>query len=319
MLPLVAHRRLGELEHARPEPPGGAQLGDGRELLVGGGVAELHQASGVVDGHAGLAEGAQVRRTGGHGPGELLDVGRAAVVDGSRVDDEGADAALARPVRDLGSRVGGREAEVGAGVQLAALGVRQEAVDVAAVEDDGSEVEQHAVEEGRPVLPAAHPETGDAALEVDARLLVGELRVGAVDVRPDVPVALPGRTTGGLQAVEEPGRTQRGDGDAVEGGPGQLLPDQVVAVVLGEPARLAQHGRGLPLPVRDRPPVVGTREVERALLGLELTGLVQAALDGPLIGHGANLRRGARRQPPSVTFFNRAAGGDRRQPGAAGP
>ena len=35
-----------------PEPAGGAELGDGRELLVGGGVAELDQPGGLVDARA---------------------------------------------------------------------------------------------------------------------------------------------------------------------------------------------------------------------------------------------------------------------------
>ena len=43
VLPLLAGLGLAQLEHARPEPACGAELGDGRELLVGGGVPELDQ------------------------------------------------------------------------------------------------------------------------------------------------------------------------------------------------------------------------------------------------------------------------------------
>ena len=81
------------------------------------------------------------------------------------------------------------------------------------------------------------------------------------------------------------GRAERGDRDAVERGAGQLLPDQRVGVVVGQPARpcaaprrprASQSARPWPCPR-------GTRG-ERALLGLQLGGLVQPALDGR-VGH----------------------------------
>ena len=39
-----------ELGDAGPDPPGGAQLGDGRELVGGDGAAELQRREGVLDG-----------------------------------------------------------------------------------------------------------------------------------------------------------------------------------------------------------------------------------------------------------------------------
>ena len=45
----VVRRGAAELEHPRPQPAYGAQLGDRRELLVGGGEPELDQRGGLVD------------------------------------------------------------------------------------------------------------------------------------------------------------------------------------------------------------------------------------------------------------------------------
>ena len=70
------------------------------------------------------------------------------------------------------------------------------------------------------------------------------------------------------------------DVDAVERGAGQLVPDQRVVVLVAHPAGLAEHGRGGLLPVGAGVLVLGLGQVERALLGLELGGLVQAAFDG---------------------------------------
>ena len=155
------------------------------------------------------------------------------------------------------------------------------------LQHDRREVEEHAVEQGGPVgvLVGLEPQRGDAALEVGEQRLVVGLRVGDRQVGADVPVPRAGRPARGDQPVEQVRRAQRGDADAVERGAGQLLPDQLVGVVLAQPARLAQHRRGRRLPLRAVVPVLRRGEVEGALLGLELLGLGQAALDGPVIGH----------------------------------
>ena len=62
----------------------------------------------------------------------------------------------------------------------------------------------------------------------------------------------------------------------------QLLPDQVVGVVLPEPTGLAQDRGGRRLPRGAVVVVRGVGQRERALVGLELGGLGQPALDGLL-------------------------------------
>ena len=63
-------RGARELQHPGPEPTGGAELGDGEELLVGDGVAELQQRRCLVDGEPEVAASArsQERRTGRQRP-----------------------------------------------------------------------------------------------------------------------------------------------------------------------------------------------------------------------------------------------------------
>ena len=55
----------------------------------------------------------------------------------------------------------------------------------------------------------------------------------------------------GLPVLEQVGRAERGDLDAVERGPGELLPHQRVGVVVAQPLGLAQHRGRRGLPVRD--------------------------------------------------------------------
>ena len=86
-------------------------------------------------------------------------------------------------------------------------------------------------------------------------------------------------------AVDEVRRTERGDADAVESRPRELVPDLRVGVVVGEPAGLAEHGGGRCLPLGAVVAVLGRGQVEAALVRLELLGLGQAALDGLLLGH----------------------------------
>ena len=102
--PSAAVRRgAAELEHPRPEAAYGAQLGDGRELLVGGGEPELDQRRGLVDVDPGGGERAQVVRADRQRVAELLHVGGAEVVHGGPVDDQ-------RPAAEPPRRARGRRA-----------------------------------------------------------------------------------------------------------------------------------------------------------------------------------------------------------------
>ena len=82
--------------------------------------------------------------------------------------------------------------------------------------------------------------------------------------------------------------------DPVEGRAGERGPHGVVRVALAEPAGLAQHPGGGLLPVGPGRGRTGQRERERALVGLELGGLRQAALQGILRGHDSHSRSGRR-------------------------
>ena len=108
----------------------------------------------------------------------------------------------------------------------------------------------------QPVPGRLEPQRGDAALEVGEQRLVGRLGVGHDQVGADVPrparvgrplVVSPSRSSGVPSGVMPMPSSVR---------PGQPVPDQLVGVLVGEPARLAQHGggRGLPLcfPARSR-------------------------------------------------------------------
>ena len=111
--------------------------------------------------------------------------------------------------------------------------------------------------------------------------------VAAVDVRPDVPVALPGRPAAGLEPVEERPAVPSGV-TAMPSSVVRVSFDQTRSsgVVLAQPARLAEHRGRLALPVGRRPRVLRGRQVERALRRLQLLGLVQPTLDS----HAANDR-----------------------------
>ncbi len=139
------------------------------------------------------------------------------------------------------------------------------------------DVEQHLVEQRRQVGLGVDPQRGGTGSEVGQRLLV----VGTPGhPGPDVPAAHAGRPTGGHEVVEQVRGPERRDGEAVERGARQPLPDEVVRVVVAEPSRLAEHRRGGCFPVGTGVVVGGVGEGEVTLLGLELGGLVQPALDG---------------------------------------
>ena len=172
-------------------------------------------------------------------------------MDGGRIDDEGQHAGAAGERCGLGRGLVGGDAEVGAGMQLDVLGVREEGPCrtqrvVGRVQDDGCQVEEDTVEQRGEVGvgPHAQPEGRDTALEVGHRLLMGGLGVDDAEVRPDVPVAGTGRAVADVDTVQQVGRAERGDADAVEGRPGQLLPDESVVVLVGQPPSLAEHGGG---------------------------------------------------------------------------
>ena len=109
VLALLVGVGLAQLEHARPQPARGPQLGDGRELLVGGGVPELDQAGRVVAAAMPPSVSiAEVRRAGGHRVAELLGVGRTQVVHRRGVDDDRQRAGVARQLGNLARSVGER-------------------------------------------------------------------------------------------------------------------------------------------------------------------------------------------------------------------
>ena len=119
----------------------------------------------------------------------------------------------------------------------------------------------------------AQPQGGDAAVEVDERLLVGRLR----RPRPSTYARMsqsPGRVGRPLvsRSSSRSGGAERGDADAVERRPGELLPDQVVGVVVGQPAGLAQHRGGLALPVGRRPPSSGAARSSEPCSGSSSSG-----------------------------------------------
>ena len=315
-LAAVVGRGRAELGDPGPEPAGRTELRDRRELLVGRGVPELQETERLVEREAGPGERAQVRRPRGQAVAELLAVGRAEVVDRGGVDDDPEGAGLAGELGDADQRSvpAGRacrdhtphQCREGVGAEVGPLG-RGHAAGAeqrderlrggdrvgGRVEHDRGEVEQHVVEQcgeivGSDAGTELDPQGGGPVLEVDQRGLVAVLGAEAAQVAADVPVTGPGRPAGGAQVVQQRGRAERGDADAVEGGAGELAPHQVVGVVLAHPPGLAEHrGRGL-LPVAGpEPVVVGTGQLERTLLGLELRRLREPTMD---VSHGANDR-----------------------------
>ena len=328
VLTLLHGLRPAQLEHPCPQATGRAQLGDGEELVVGRGIAELEDAHGVVEVDPVVDHPAQVVDAGGQGPAELLGLGGTDVVSGRPVGDQaqGADPqggagdrhGVPRPALGLvlepapaqraAQRVG---SQVGAGSrhdpptldQLLELEGRLDAVDVAREEDDRGEVEQHPgerlvelvdVHQGRQL----HPEGGHAALEVGQRVGVGQgelapVLAAQVEEGPHVPRSRPARAAAGSKAVEQGGRAEGRDVDPVVRREGQPVPGLRIRLVGTEPPALAQHpGRRL-LPVLAGRRRTVEHQRERALLGLERVGLGQAALDGVLRGHAPTLGGGA--------------------------
>jgi hypothetical protein len=167
------------------------------------------------------------------------------------------------------------------------------------VEHDGRQVEQHAVEDGTEVVAALGVEVeqqrGRAVLQVLQRRLVGGGVVDDLERGPHVPGTDAGGSARRGAALQVGRLADRGDVDPVERGAGQRRPHLGVRRVLGEAAGLAQHGGGRDLPRRDVVRVVVAHEPQRALGGLQLLGLGQAADDGSfVVGHERRIGR-----PPS--------------------
>ncbi len=215
-----------QLEEPGPGAAGGAQLRDGRELLVGGGEPHVELVGGGVDVEAGLDEQPQVGGTGEQAVGELLHVGRAGVVHGGGVDDDAARAATLREVRHLdghrgvGDRALQADAQHGAGVRAERVGAvagagrgRHGLVVEHGVErlgggervgrvlhHDGREVDEDRLQDageraGRDGAVAhAEPQRVGTVLEVGDDLLGGDVGVGVGEPGPHVPaVELAGR------------------------------------------------------------------------------------------------------------------------------
>ncbi len=269
-----------QLQHPRPQPAHGAQLGDGRELLVAGREPELHQLPGLVDLDPGLRERAQVVRPDREHVAELLHVGGTEVVHRGAVDHQRAAAELPGQLRRHGGRgasVGDRlettqarsdrvDAQVRSGSESGPLGQspghlgerpRSTELVRGRVQDHGRHVEQHALEHGRQVGDAhaggadLHEQRGGTVLEVRQGGLRGSGGVRVGQHRTDVPTVPTRRWPDRVGKVRHEGpRAQRGHLDAVQGAMGELLPDGVVGIVIGQPTGLPQHGgRGL-LPLR---------------------------------------------------------------------
>ena len=200
----------------------------------------------------------------------------------------------ARPAVAGAGRVG---AEVGAGVQVDVRGAGEEARGrrdrvVGGVEHDGREVEEHAVEQGgrgrRPRPSSSHSEVTPFSRSVSAASLAAFASPTA-EVGPDVPVAGAGRAARGGAGR----RAGRGVPSGVTPMPssvraGQLRPRPARR---GRPRRSRRALRSTAAAAASHVgavvPVLGRGQRERALLGLQLGGLVQAALD---VGHGAQDR-----------------------------
>ena len=239
-------------------------------------------------------------------------------MDGGGVDHDAEDAGVESEARHGDEVVVRRvraHAQVGARGGSRAAQMREEALRHRdglgrRVEDHRREVEQDPVEDDGQVGVGSRvqPQRGGAAAEVRQGLLVQLLRVVAAQLDADVAAA--GRRGAGVATDlgRESRRTERADRDAVEGRAAEPGPDGVVGVALAEPSGLPQHRGGRLLPVGPRRRGSGQRERQGALVGLQLGGLGQAALDAVLRGHASHSRSGARPQPHAVTFLARAVG-----------
>ena len=259
-------RRAHHLGDMGAQPAKGTDRRDGRELVGGGGDANLGASQHDVGIDADVAEGADVVDEDSDGATELLSVGRTGVVVAGGVDGDDAEAVVAAEalaehseveVDGLADRVGAEAVRSGRGGER--LGSFSPSW--AGVEDDGRHVEQHAVECGGDDVGR---DLGDAGeIEHDRRgtpleLLDGSARsCRGVDDLADVPRAASSRRPhervgcigGGVERLDDDAVVRRRP-EPVEGGVGldlQRLGDGCQPVVSrGRRAHVARIGNDLP-------------------------------------------------------------------------
>ena len=119
------------------------------------------------------------------------------------------------------------------------------------------DVQQHAVEDGGEVrgvdtgLAHLYQERGGAVLEVGQPGGVGGLGVRFRQEYAHVPAVAAGRRSDRVRKVgHEAGGAERRDRETVQGRVGEPFPHGVVGIVLAEPPRLAEDGRGSAFPLR---------------------------------------------------------------------
>jgi len=91
---------------ATPQHPGGAELGDRDELLVGRGVTELDEPQGISQADPRSGEDPQIRCADGQAEAQLGGVAGTRVVRHRAVDDQRAGAEIGCQLRDVGDRRG---------------------------------------------------------------------------------------------------------------------------------------------------------------------------------------------------------------------
>ena len=276
MLALAARvGRAAGLQHARPEPTGGAQLRDRGELLVGGGVAELQEPGRARDVEPGVGERPQVRHARRHREAQLLRVGAARGVHREPVDDDRAhQRVLGRhPLRQRndrgdvrahagagpqpdrvepeGAQQGGRVGEPARQVEVRGRGA---GVGPAGVERDGGEVEQH-TRRARVGSSAPSP----VASQIEVTPFSRSARMASCARRaPRGAAARPSRRGRGRRSwrrartaacpARRPAagprrrpRVERGHRDALRRAAHELVDPGARLRVGADPARLAQH------------------------------------------------------------------------------
>ncbi len=182
VLPLAAGlRRAADLGDPGPQAAGRAQLGDGGELVGGGGVAEVDLAERLPGGQAAAGERPQLGDALRDRAGQLLGVAAARVVVGRGVHGDGpqpGEPVCAAPRQlDPGGAARGGDAQVAAGRDASRGGQLEQGLgglrrQVTRLQDDRGEVEvdvlQHRGELAHRDRAGAddEPERGDAVLQV---------------------------------------------------------------------------------------------------------------------------------------------------------
>ena len=262
------------------QPAGRAQLGDGRELLVGGGVAELDQAQRPRPTLTPASvSSAEVRRPDGQRVAELLRRRTRPVVDGRARRRRRPAPRPSRPAAPASARSAPgsspprprTRAPTGSAPRLVPPPGCSSLVPAArraatGPRSPGPPARRARPGRGRRSTPSSSGARSRAGRRVPAAATARwrrsrgrparrgwRRRRPAGHRRADVPARPP---RGGRPAVVSPvdqrRRAERRDRDAVERGPGQLLPDQRVGVLVAQPPGLAQHRRRCVAPSRRR-------------------------------------------------------------------